>query len=72
MDWDLWCHGPFSGPTGKIQVGDNFGSSVYYDNQSKSDFISCIPIELLSEVLVKAKDYMTNINLKSTRVDNLY
>lgn len=54
---------------GKIQVGDNFGSSVYYDN---SDFIFCIPFELLSEILVKAKDYMTNINLKSTRVDNLY
>lgn len=54
---------------GKMQVGDNFGSSVYYDN---SDFISCIPIELLSEILIKAKDYMININLKSTGVDNLY
>lgn len=48
-----------------------FGSFVYYGNQNNSDFICCIPIELLSEILVKAEDYMTNTCLKSARVDDL-
>lgn len=49
-----------------------FGPSVYYCHQSNSGYICGICIEFSLEILVKAKDYMTNICLKSTRLDNPY